>query len=126
MATAPLSPGLVREASYEVTADMRPPHIAGILSTSRMIALIEDTCLDAIQPLLAEGQTTVGTRVDVTHVGTAWTGERVTVRIHLVKVTQGRLLSFEVSVAAPAGVISTGSHQRLVIDRSRLSREGAD
>jgi len=126
MPNAPLSPGLVREASYEVTPDMRPPHIAGILSTSRMIALIEDTCLDAIQPLLAEGQTTVGTRVDVTHVGTAWTGERVTVRIHLVKVTQGRLLSFEVSVAAPAGVISSGSHQRLVIDRSRLSREGAD
>jgi len=126
MSTNALTAGLIREASYEVTPDMRPPHIAGILSTSRMIALIEDTCLDAVQPLLAEGQTTVGTRVDVTHVGTAWTGERITVRIHLVKVTQRRLLGFEVSVAAPAGVISTGSHQRLVIDRSRLSREGAD
>ena len=100
---------------------MSPPHIDDILSTSRMIALMEDTCLAAIQPLLAEGQTTVGTRVDVTHVGTAWAGEEVTVRIRLEKVTRRRLLSFEVEVAAPDGVISTGTHQRLVVERSRFA-----
>lgn len=85
-----------------------------------MIALMEDTCLDVIQPLLADGLTTVGTRVDVTHVGTARAGEQVTVRIRLVKVTQRRLLSFEVEVEAPDGVISTGMHQRLIVERSRL------
>lgn len=100
---------------------MRPPHIVGILSTSRMIALMEDTCLAAIQPFLEEGQTTVGTRVDVTHVGTARAGEEVTVRIRLEKVTQRRLLSFEIEIEAPAGVISTGNHQRLVVDRSRFA-----
>ena len=71
--------------------------------------------------LLGEGETTVGTRVDVTHVGTARAGEKVTVRIRLDKVTQRRLLGFAVEVEAPAGVISTGFHQRLVIDRSRFS-----
>ena len=101
---------------------MRPPHIEGILSTSRMIALTEDTCLDMIQPFLDGGQTTVGTRVDVTHVGTARTGEEVTVRVRLIKITQRRLLSFEIEVAAPAGVISTGTHQRLIVDRSRFAR----
>jgi fluoroacetyl-CoA thioesterase len=115
-----LRAGLAHEATYLVTPDMRPPHLEGILSTSRMIALMEDTCLAAVQPLLGEGQTTVGTRVDVTHVGTARSGEEVTVRIRLEKVTQRRLLSFEVEVEAPAGVISTGFHQRLVIDRSRF------
>lgn len=100
---------------------MRPPHIEGILSTSRMIALMEDTCLDAIQPCLDAGQTSVGTRVDVTHVGTARAGEEVRVRIRLTRVTQRRLLSFEVEVEAPAGVISTGTHQRLIVERSRLA-----
>jgi predicted thioesterase len=38
-----------------------------------------------------------------------------------VKVTQRRLLSFEVEVAAPAGIISSGTHQRLVVERSRLA-----
>lgn len=112
--------GLTLEATYTVTPDMRPPHIEGILSTSRMIALMEDTCLAAVHPLLGEGQTTVGTRVDVTHVGTARAGEEVTVRIRLERVTQRRLLSFEIEVEAPDGVISTGTHQRLVVDRSRL------
>jgi predicted thioesterase len=100
---------------------MSPPHLEGILSTSRMIGLIEDTCLAAVQPLLEAGQTTVGTRVDITHVGTAWAGEEVAIRIRLEKVTQRRLLSFQVEVTAPGGVISSGSHQRLVILRSQLA-----
>jgi len=120
-----LSAGLTREATYLVTSDMRPPHVDGILATSRMISLIEDTCLDLVHPLLDDGQTSVGTRVDVTHVGTAWAGEEVTVRVKLTKVTQRRLLSFETEVEAPAGIISTGTHQRLVLDRSRFVRPGA-
>ncbi|HSN89067.1 MAG TPA: thioesterase [Thermoanaerobaculia bacterium] len=120
-----LSAGLTREAACRVTPDMRPPHVDGILSTSRMIGLIEDTCLDLVQPLLAEGQTTVGTRVDVTHVGTAWTGEEVKIRVRLTKVTQRRLLTFEVEVEAPGGRISTGTHQRMVLERSRFMRPEA-
>ena len=78
-----LQAGLSHEASYRVTPDMSPPHVQNILSTSRMIALMEDTCLAAVQPLLGEGQTTVGTHVNVSHVGTARAGEEVTVRIRL-------------------------------------------
>ena len=116
-----LHAGLTHEATYTVTPDMRPPHVEGILSTSRMISLMEDTCLAAVQPLLDEGQITVGTHVDVSHVGTARAGEEITVRIRLTKVTQRRLLSFEVEVEAPAGIISTGTHQRLVVERSRFA-----
>lgn len=117
-----LSAGLTREAVYVVTADMSPPHIPGILSTSRMISLIEDTCLAAVQPLLDSGQTTVGTRIDVAHVSMAREGETVTARIRLVKVTQGRLLTFEIEVAGAAALIASGTHQRLVVDRSRFAR----
>jgi fluoroacetyl-CoA thioesterase len=118
-----LRAGLVHEATYTVTPDMRPPHLEGILSTSRMIALVEDTCLAAVHPLCDDDrQTSVGTRVDVTHVGTARAGEQVTVRIRLTRITQRRLLTFEVEVEAPDGVISTGTHQRLIVDRSRFIR----
>lgn len=117
-----LAPGLSHHATYAVTPDMSPPHIDGILATSQMIGLIEHTCLAALSPLLEDGQTTVGTRVNVTHVGTATAGEDVTISVRLVKVTQGRLLSFEVEVVARTGVISTGTHQRLVVDRARFSR----
>jgi fluoroacetyl-CoA thioesterase len=117
-----LNAGVTHAATYAVTPDMRPPHIDGILATSRMIGLIEDTCLQAIAPFLDESQTTVGTRVDVTHVGTARAGEEVTISVQLTKVTRQRLLSFAVAVEAPAGVISTGTHQRLVVDRAAITR----
>ena len=122
MPPALLGPGVSLETTYTVTPDMSPPHLDNILSTSRMISLIEDTCLAMVQPLLDDGQTTVGTHVDVTHVGTARAGEEVTVRIRLEKITRRRLLSFKVEVAAPSGTISTGTHQRLVIDRARFAQ----
>jgi fluoroacetyl-CoA thioesterase len=120
--TGKLAAGLTHQATYSVTREMSPPHIDGILATSRMIGLIEDTCLTAVTPLLEDGQTTVGTRVDVTHVGTALAGEQVTITVRLEKVTQQRLLSFVVNVDAPAGVIGTGTHQRLVVERARFAR----
>lgn len=117
-----LAAGLSHEAVHVVTPEMSPPHLEGILATSRMIGLMEDTCLAAVQPHLDAGQTTVGTRVDVTHVGVAWAGEEVRIRVRLTRITQRRLLNFEIEIEAPAGIISTGTHQRLVVDRSRLAR----
>jgi fluoroacetyl-CoA thioesterase len=116
-----LCAGLTHSASYEVTRDMRPPHIDGILSTSRMIGLIEDTCLAAIAPLIERSQTSVGTHVDVTHVAAARTGETVRISVSLIKVTSRRLLTFEVTVAAGAGVIGAGTHRRLIVDRSQFA-----
>jgi fluoroacetyl-CoA thioesterase len=113
--------GLTHQATYSVTSDMSPPHLYGILSTSRMIGLMEDTCLAAVQPLLPEGQTTVGTRIEISHVGIARMGEEVTIRIRLIRVTQRRLLGFEVEAETPGGIVGSGAHQRLVIDRSRLA-----
>jgi fluoroacetyl-CoA thioesterase len=121
-----LRPGISRRATYTVTREMGPPHIAGILATSRMIGLIEDTCLEAVAPLLGEGWTTAGTRVEVAHVGTAWVGEGVTIEVRLVTVTGGRLLGFEVEVRGPGGVIGTGTHQRMLVERARFARGGLD
>jgi fluoroacetyl-CoA thioesterase len=116
-----LQPGFTHHASYEVTRDMCPPHIDGILSTSRMIGLIEDTCLAAISPFIETFQTTVGTHVDITHVAAARTGETLRISVSLMKVTRRCLLRFDVTVSARAGVIGTGMHQRMVVDRSRFA-----
>jgi fluoroacetyl-CoA thioesterase len=99
---------------------MGPAHIDGILATSRMIGLIEDTCLTALDGRLDASQTTVGTRVDVTHVGTAKEGQEITIDVHLVNVTRGRLLTFSVSVKVLGHTISTGTHQRLVVERAKF------
>ena len=120
-----LAAGIANEMTRTVTAAMSPPHLPGLLATSQMISLMEDTCLQAVQPHLDEPETTVGIHVDVSHVGAAYAGEEVTARIRLAKITRHRLLSFEVEVHSPRGVISTGTHQRLVVEKSRFDQAQA-
>ncbi len=115
--------GLSQIATYSVTADMSPPHLEGVLSTPRLVGLVEDTCLDALKPHLVDGTTSVGTEIHLHHVGTARAGDEVEVDVRLIKVTGRRLLRFMVEVRGPEGVVGSGSHQRLIVDRSLFELE---
>jgi fluoroacetyl-CoA thioesterase len=116
-----LAAGIEDRASYEVTADMTPAHLPrAVLSTPSMIQLIEQTCLVAVQPHLDDGETTVGTHVCVSHTGPAAVGETVTVSCRLTGVERRRL-TFDVEVSGPNQTISTGTHERVVIDLNRFS-----
>ena len=113
--------GLTHDASYEVTADMAPAHLpVPVLSTPSMILLIELTCLAAAQAHLDENETTVGTHVCVSHTGAVAVGETVAVHCELAS-RDRRRLTYEVEVAGPAGAISTGTHERFVVDTARFA-----
>lgn len=82
--SSPLQVGLESEQSHQVTSQMSPEHLpVSVLSTPDMIRLIEQTCLSTVQPLLEEGQTSVGTHVCVSHSGPAAEGEQVRVQCRL-------------------------------------------
>jgi fluoroacetyl-CoA thioesterase len=115
-----LSEGFKAEKSWRVTDGMSPPHLpAKVLSTPSMVQLIEQTCLEAIVPHLDETETSVGTHINVSHAGSASSGEEVLVKARLVKIERRRL-TFEVQVHSPRGLISEGTHQRAVVDRARF------
>jgi fluoroacetyl-CoA thioesterase len=116
-----LTAGIEHQVSYDVTADMTPAHLPrAVLSTPSMIQLIEQTCLAAVQEHLDDGETTVGTHVCVSHTGPAAVGETVTVSCRLTGVERRRL-TFDVEVQAPTQQISTGTHERAVIDLNRFA-----
>lgn len=116
-----LTAGIEHHESYDVLADMTPAHLPrAVLSTPSMIQLIEQTCLVAVQPHLDDAETTVGTHVCVSHTAPAAVGESVTVTCRLTEV-QRRRLTFDVEVTGPTEAISTGTHQRAVIDLNRFS-----
>jgi len=116
-----LTAGIEDQASYEVTADMTPAHLPrAVLSTPSMVQLIEQTCLLAVQTHLDDGETTVGTHVCVSHTGPAAVGESVSVSCRLTRVERRRL-TFDVEVIGPTQTISTGTHERAVIDVNRFS-----
>jgi fluoroacetyl-CoA thioesterase len=116
----PLAVGLDGTASYEIVADMSPAHLpAPVLSTPSMIQLIEATCLSTVQPHLDEGQTTVGTHVCVSHDAGAFVGETIEVRCELTAIERRRL-TFATTVTCGDRSLSTGTHQRAVVDLSRF------
>jgi predicted thioesterase len=104
-----------------VTADMTPRHLLPtvVLSTPKMIALMEQASLDLVQPMLDDGQTSVGTHVNVSHQAAAREGEEVLFQSRLAAV-EGRRLLFEVSAAVGDRLIGKGTHERFVVDRSRF------
>jgi fluoroacetyl-CoA thioesterase len=115
-----VAPGLSATASYTVTKDMSPGHLAAVvLSTPSMVGLVEGTCIRALDGHLDEGETSVGTHVCISHAGVATEGEEVVVDVRL-QAVERRRLTFETTVRSPRGVISEGTHQRAVIDPSRF------
>lgn len=119
-----LQTGTTHTMTVTVTADMAPEHLGGtvVLSTPRMIGLMEEASTKAAQPHLdADGQTTVGTHVDVSHESAAREGEEVVVESELVAIS-GPRLTFRVEARVGERIIGRGTHRRHVIDRSRFSR----
>lgn len=117
-----LTAGIEKTMTHEVTEDMAPPHLpVKVLSTPSMVQLIEMTCLIAAQEHLEEKETTVGTHICVSHQGKAMAGESVTVDVNLKEINKRRL-KFEINVNGNSGLISTGTHERAVIDLGRMGR----
>ncbi len=114
----PLEPGLTGTAAMVVgTSDTAPRvgsgHIS-VLATPRMIGLMEEAALAAVERLLPEGRQSLGTRMDVSHLAATPTGMRVEATAELVAV-DGRRLTFAVSARDETELIGEGRHDRVVV-----------
>jgi predicted thioesterase len=90
-----------------------------VFATSRMIALMEFAASQCIEPLLDEGELSVGVTVDVRHTAPTPLGVKVTATARYLGM-EGKLYRFEVIASDPAGEIGRGFHERAIIDRARL------
>ena len=118
-----LQPGLVGEALAVVgQADLASAIGSGrldVYGTPAMIGLIEIAAVNAVDHLLEDGSTTVGTRLDVRHLSPSPLGIAVRARAELVAV-DGRRLTFTVEAFDAVDKIGEGTHERAVVDRDRL------
>jgi predicted thioesterase len=90
-----------------------------VLATPMLIALMEAAALDAVQGFLAEGWTTVGTRIEMEHMRATPLGGSVTAEATLVK-RADRVLEFTVQAWDGRGAVGQGTHTRVIIDRDRF------
>lgn len=90
-----------------------------VLATPRVLALLEEATVAAVAPSMADGQTTVGTRISLEHQAATPVGRTVTASARLVAV-DGRRLEFEVTLTDGATVAAFGTVERIVVDRARF------
>jgi fluoroacetyl-CoA thioesterase len=96
-----------------------------VLATPRVVALVEAATVAAIAGHLAEGQTTVGTRVELDHHAASLVGATVVAEARLATV-DGRALGFEVVLHEGATVAAQGRVERVLVDRERFLAKAAD
>ena len=115
-----LAPGITREEDFVVDAG-KLTDVAGtlsvrVLSTPRMIAMMERNAAILAQQHLPEEKATVGFEVCVRHVAGALEGASCTATAVLREVLEGRKLRFDVEVREGTRTIGVGTHERRVID----------
>ncbi|MBO7321222.1 MAG: thioesterase family protein [Bacteroidales bacterium] len=116
---------------YTCTIQVEPANCASavgsggldVFSTPSMIALMEKAAYTLVQESLAEGESTVGTQMNVDHVKASKIGETITAKAILTEI-DGRKLTFDVSATDSAGnTIGRGVHTRFIIQVEKfLSR----
>jgi predicted thioesterase len=96
-----------------------------VLATPTLLAWCEAATCAAVDAALEAGRSSVGTRVQLEHVGASPVGAEVVVTASVVYV-DGRLVRFEVVAQhADERVVGHGEVTRVVVDRERfLSRLG--
>ena len=118
-----LQPGVSGTVGRTVEEQHTATHVgsgqAAVLATPVMIAFMETAAMEAVQPFLPEGHTTVGVHVDVRHLAPTPMGMKVTARAELTKI-EGRLLTFRVTVDDEKERVGEGAHQRAIIDVARF------
>jgi fluoroacetyl-CoA thioesterase len=125
-----LKPGLTYTFSYRIPDTKTVPHLypesdmfremPAVLATGFMVGLLEWACIEAIRPHLDwPAEQSLGTHVSFSHEAATPPGLTVTVNVKLLEV-KGRKLVFHVEAWDGVDRISTGTHERFVIDAQRF------
>lgn len=90
-----------------------------VFATPAMIALMEKTARLSVASFLEDGQSTVGTLVNVKHLSASPVGMKITCRTELKEIDRRRLV-FHVECSDEAGIIGEGEHERFIIDEAKF------
>jgi fluoroacetyl-CoA thioesterase len=128
-----LRPGLEGVFRYTVPESKTVPRIyeeapdfqmmPAVFATGSMVALMEWSCIELIKPHLDwPREQTLGTHVSLSHTAATPPGMTVEVKTRLEEV-DGRRLVFRVSAHDGIDPITSGTHERHVIDAARFARK---
>lgn len=91
-----------------------------VFATPALIALMEAAACDCVEGSLEPGTTSVGTRMDVSHLAATPVGMWVRAESTLEEI-DGRKLVFSVCAYDDAGKIGEGTHERVTVQAERFA-----
>lgn len=113
--------------THTVTVAVSPEHLASavgsgdlpVLATPVMVAWMENAAMQCALSLLADGESTVGSNISVSHLRPTALGAQVSATATLVE-RDGRKLTFRVEASDGQGRIGEGEHVRYIINKVKF------
>ncbi|MBE6985477.1 MAG: dihydrolipoamide acyltransferase [Ruminococcaceae bacterium] len=96
-----------------------------VYATPCMVALMEGAACESIAPFLAEGESSVGTMMNVVHTSATPVGMEVRAE-SLVTAVDGRKVCFEIVAYDEVGEIGRATHERFIIKADRFLEKTYD
>lgn len=97
------------------------PTLPAVMATRVMVGMMELAAINAIEPYVEAGETSVGMSINVEHTAATPPGQRVTAEAE-VTLSDGRRLEFNVRAFDEDEQIGTGVHRRAVIDLAKFNQ----
>ena len=107
--------------SHENTAASVGAGGVDVFGTPMMIALMENAAWAAVAKGLEKGDVTVGTVVNVRHLGATPIGQQVRAIAELIEI-DGRRLVFQVEAHDEQKKIGDGQHERFIVNLERFKK----
>jgi fluoroacetyl-CoA thioesterase len=116
-------PGLIGKSEMVVRDEDLVSHLGGIdvdvLSTPRLVQLMEAAAIEAIQKFIPSDQLSLGTHVKIKHLSPTPLGMKVVAHALLKEVDKNRLL-FLVDAYDEIEKVAEGEHERILVSIERF------
>ena len=103
----------------QLTADSMGSGSLAVFATPGMCALMEQAATMALQEKLSDGQTSVGTALNIEHVSATPVGMTAYAKADLLEFN-GKVAKFVMEAYDEAGLIGKGTHTRVVVNALRF------
>ena len=95
-----------------------------VFGTPSLCAWIEFTCFSSIEEYLEEGEGTVGTRIELSHLAATPVGMNITIESEVIE-TEGRKIVFKATAYDDKEKIGEARHERFMIYNEKFMAKAA-
>ncbi len=121
-----IQPGIEGTYSVVVAEEHVPMHLRGtnaeVVATPELVRFMEKAAMAALEKYLGPDETSVGTKVFLTHMAGTPRGMRVEARARLVERDRRRCV-FEVEIHDEVELVARGTNERFIVPKERKNEK---